>query len=155
MRTLISAAAALAIAAPAIAQNQREWTLVVAESERYGEYLATERSRGTEGRPIYIFTTDTPRTEDQEAVVTCTSTECLDLWPLVIGGVMVEDEVQRDLLGTTDLLDMQVTLYDGWPIYHYNLDQNPMTDEPQGHGIESYGGQWLLIAPSGEPIPAP
>ena len=155
MKMLITAIAALAVSAPALAQSLQEWTLVAKESEQYGAYLATERSRGTEGRPVYIFTTDTPRTEDQEAQVSCTSTECLDLWPLVIGGVTVEEGVQRDLLGTTDLLDMQVTLYDGWPIYHYNVDQNPMTDEPQGHGIESYGGQWLLIAPSGEPIPAP
>ena len=158
MKTQAIAAAALALAAPALAQispvedNIDEVTLQVRESDEYGPYLVTERSRGEEGRPVYIFETDIPATDDREAVITCTSIQCLRLWTPVSGGVTLGDGVERDLLGTIDFEGLQVVLYNGWPLYYFSRDQAPMTEEPQGHGLDSYGADWYLMSPSGEPI---
>ena len=163
MKTLATAAAVLALAAPALAQlpghrvegpegTIQEVMLQVHESEAYGPYLVTARSRGEEGRPVYMFETDRPATEDQQAIITCTSDQCLRLWTPVSGGVILGEGLERDLLGTMAYGDLQVALYNGWPLYHYSRDQVPMSEEPQGHDVESYGGEWYLMSPSGEPI---
>lgn len=158
MKPLATAAAMLALATPALAQifpvegDTEEVTLGVRESPEYGPYLVTERSRGESGRPVYMFETDVPAGPDQEPVITCTSDQCLRLWTPVSGGVTLGEGVDRDLLGTMDYEGLQVALYNGWPLYHFSRDQAPETDEPQGQGLESYGGAWYVISPTGEPI---
>ena len=163
MKTLTAAAAALALVAPAVAQQADELTLIASESERYGEYLATARARSDEGKPVYVFSTDIPRTDDQEARMTCTSDKCVTDWTPVVGAIdSVGEGVDLEMVGTiarrVDQADIpgageaQVILYNGWPLYHFEMDQVPMTDEPQGQGDVSFGGTWYLISPSGEPI---
>ncbi len=150
MKTLITVAAALALAGPALAQ--REATLIVSHSEIWGDYLATQPSRSEKGRPVYMFSTDIPATEDQEARMSCTSDECLLDWTPVTVQMDLADGLDPGLVDILDPDGRRVVLYNGWPLYHYELDQVPTTDEPQGQGDVSYGGAWYLMSPSGEPI---
>lgn len=148
MQTLMTTAAALAVlAAPAFAQDAL--TIQVAESEEYGEHLATG-----EGRPIYLFTTDTQGTGDQEAEISCTSEECLNAWPLVTteGDPQAGDKVSADKLGTTEYEGQTVVTYNGWPLYYFARDEG--ADAPQGQDIESFGGEWYLVTPEGEELHA-
>ena len=142
--TAAMTAMALALAAPVAAQESV--TLEVAESQEYGQYLTT-----SDGRPVYMFTADTQATEGQDAEIACTSQECLDAWPLVDGGVAPgDDAVNADMIGTVNYEGQQVALYNGWPLYYYAQDQG--ADAPQGNDIESFGGEWYLVTPEGEPV---
>ena len=141
-----TALAVAALAAPAFAQDAT--TIQVAESEKYGEYLATG-----EGRPVYL-TTDTQGTGDQEAQISCTSEECLNAWPLVTtqGDPRAGEEVNADMLGTTQHEGQTVVTYNGWPLYYFARDEG--ADAPQGQDIESFGGEWYLVTPEGEELHA-
>lgn len=145
MKFLTMTAAAVALAAPAFAQDAT--TIEVAESEDFGQYLTT-----AEGRPVYLFTTDTQETEDQEAQISCTSEACLEAWPLVTttGEPQAGEAADASLLGTTDYEGQQVVTYNGWPLYYFVRDEG--AEEPQGNDIESFGGEWYLVTPSGEEV---
>lgn len=137
--------AMLAFVLPGGAFAQEAATLTVNESEAHGQYLAT-----SDGRAVYAFTTDTQGAEGTEATVSCTSAECLAAWPLVTteGDVSVEGEAQADMTGTMEGPEGQtVATYNGWPLYHFTRDV--AAEEPQGHEIESFGGEWYLLAPDG------
>ena len=161
MKTLTTAAAALALAMPALAQVDNmpdevtpDVTLIVSESAEHGEYLALARARSDSGRPVYIFSTDTRQTAEQEAEISCLSDKCLRDWTPVVGGInAVGEGVDLEKVGAIAFRDQQVALYNGWPLYHYEMDQVPMTETPRGHGEVSFGGEWLLLSPEGEPIP--
>ena len=143
MKMLSTAALALALATPALAQETV--TLQVNQSEQFGEYLAT-----AEGRPVYMFTTDTQGSGDQQAQISCTSQECLDAWPLVTGEAQAGEGVNADMLGTTQYEDQQVVTYNGWPLYYFVRDEG--AEAPQGQDVQSFGGEWYLMAPSGEHV---
>ena len=148
MRNLIATATlAAALAAPAFAQDAT--TIQVAESEQYGQYLATG-----EGRPVYLFTTDTQGTGDQEAQISCTSEECLNAWPLVTtqGEPQAGEGVDASMLGTTQYEDQSVVTYNGWPLYYFVRDEG--ADAPQGQDIQSFGGEWYLVSPEGGEVHA-
>jgi predicted lipoprotein with Yx(FWY)xxD motif len=148
MRTITSTAFALvALAAPAFAQDAT--MIQVAESGQYGKYLATG-----ENRPVYLFTTDTQGTGDQEAQISCTSEECLNAWPLVTtqGDPQAGEEVDADMLGTTQYEGQTVVTYNGWPLYYFARDEG--ADAPQGQDIESFGGEWYLVTSEGEEVHA-
>jgi predicted lipoprotein with Yx(FWY)xxD motif len=146
MRTLISSAVALvALTLPAIAQNAT--TIAVAESEKFGKYLTTG-----DGRPVYLFTTDTRAMGDQDAKISCTSQECLGAWPLVTssGDPQASGEAKSDRLGTTRYEGQTVVTYNGWPLYYFIRDQG--ADAPQGQEIKSFGGEWYLVTAEGEKV---
>lgn len=145
MKFLTSTAVALAFAAPALAQDAA--TIQITESDQFGQYLTD-----AEGRPVYLFTTDTQGTGDQEAQISCTSDECLEAWPLVTtsGDPQAGDGADASLLGTTDYEDQQVVTYNGWPLYYFVRDEG--ADEPQGNDVESFGGEWYLLTPEGEEV---
>lgn len=145
MKILASTAVALALAAPAFAQDAT--TIEVAESETFGQYLTD-----AEGRPVYIFTTDTPGTADEQAQISCTSAECLAAWPLVTssGDPEAGNGADAMLLGTTEYEGQQVVTYNGWPLYYFVRDEG--ADQPQGNEIESFGGEWYLLTAEGEEL---
>lgn len=95
MKFLISTAVALAFATPVFAQDAT--MIEIAESEKFGQYLTD-----ADGRPVYLFTTDTPGTADEETRISCTSAECLGAWPLVTtsGDPKSGDGADAALLGT-------------------------------------------------------
>ena len=144
MKIITSAAVALVLAAPAFAQETT--TIEVAESEDFGQYLTD-----AEGRPVYLFTTDTQGTAD-EAQISCTSQECLEAWPLVTtsGDPQAGEGADASLLGTTNYENQQVVTYNGWPLYYFARDEG--ADEPQGNDVESFGGEWYLVTPAGEEV---
>ncbi len=145
MKILISTAVALALATPAFSQDAT--TIEIAESEKFGQYLSD-----ADGRPVYLFTTDTPGTADEEAQISCTSAECLGAWPLVTtsGDPESGDGADAALLGTTEYEGQQVVTYNGWPLYYFARDEG--ADQPQGNDIESFGGEWYLLTPGGEKL---
>lgn len=156
MRTVATAVIALAAcAAPSLAQEAT--TIEVAESEQFGKYLATG-----EGRPVYLFTTDTQGTADQKPQISCTSAECLEAWPLVTaaGKPHAGAQVQAGMLDTMDHEGQTVVTYNGWPLYYFAKDkgtegpQGDNADGPQGNDVESFGGEWYLVTPAGEELHA-
>lgn len=142
--TYILAALAALYAAPVVAQDAA--TIQVANSEEYGEYLTD-----ADGRPVYLFTTDKPAGADA-AEITCTSEDCLNAWPLVTttGEPQAGDMVDASLLGTINYEGETVVTYNSWPLYYFAEDEG--ADEPQGNDIESFGGEWYLVQPSGEQV---
>ena len=147
MRIPTATAVALALATPGFAQEGT--TLQVNQSEQYGEYLATGQ-----GEPVYLFTTDTQGTGDQEPQISCTSEECLDAWPLVTTDTEPQAGQGADtsLIGTVEYQGETVVTYNGWPLYTYAPDEPGQA--PQGQDIHSFGGEWYLVSISGEQVHA-
>jgi predicted lipoprotein with Yx(FWY)xxD motif len=100
------------------------------------------------GRTLYTFM------PDKHAKVTCTGT-CAELWPPAklsgSGKPTASGQVNPALLGSDpDPEGGRVITYAGWPLYTYVSDSAPGLDT--GQGLESSGGLWYVIAPSGKPI---
>ena len=51
------------------------------------------------------------------------------------------------MLGTMEHDGKQVVTYNGWPLYHFARDEGQSS--PQGHEVESFGGEWYLVTPEG------
>jgi predicted lipoprotein with Yx(FWY)xxD motif len=77
---------------------------------------------------------------------------CAEAWPPVTtqGAPQAGAGAKAGLLGTTTRDDgsTQVT-YAGRPLYYY-------VDDPKGevlcHNVDEFGGLWLAVAPSGDPV---
>jgi predicted lipoprotein with Yx(FWY)xxD motif len=121
--------------------------LTAATSEEHGEHVADGG-----GRALYMFEADTRGEGESAAQSTCYD-DCAEAWPPLV----VEDapeageDIQADLIGTVERNDgrLQVT-YGGWPLYYYVRDEGP--GQTTGHDVEEFGGEWYLVAPSGEEI---
>lgn len=98
------------------------------------------------GRTLYLLTAD-PAGESG-----CTD-DCAAAWPPLSadGEAAAGEGVDAGLLGTTEREDgtMQVTYGDS-PLYYFQGDET--AGEVNGQGIESFGGTWWVVAPTGEPI---
>jgi predicted lipoprotein with Yx(FWY)xxD motif len=96
------------------------------------------------GRSVYLFESDTGTSS------TCYG-DCAGLWPPVTmsGSPTGRAPVQAALLGSTPRRNggTQVT-YAGHPLYYYASDQGP--GDTMGQGLQSFGGGWDLLKPSGE-----
>jgi predicted lipoprotein with Yx(FWY)xxD motif len=92
---------------------------------------------------------------DAGGKVTCTATSCTSVWPPLLvptGGTAVAGSgVNASMLGTitTPSGAKQVT-YNKWPLYRFSQDS--AAGQTNGQGIQSFGGVWHPIAPSGQPI---
>ncbi len=99
-----------------------------------------------QGLSLYLLTADSP---DQSA---CTDA-CAGAWPPVTttGQPSAGSGADASLLGTLTRPDgaIQVT-YNGHPLYTFKGDHAP--GDVAGQGIQSFGGTWYLLSPSGEPI---
>lgn len=140
----------LAIAATALSAfastAQDSPMLSVEQSEEHGQYIA-----GPEGKPVYMFTTDT-QGDGSEPAISCTSEECLDAWPLVTaeGEVTVGPELEESRASSFTYEGKSVVTYNGWPLYTFARDE--AGQPPQGQDIHSFGGEWYLLGPQGEKI---
>jgi predicted lipoprotein with Yx(FWY)xxD motif len=98
------------------------------------------------GQAIYLFDRETTTTPD------CYG-DCAGDWPPVLtdGAPVAGGDVRGDLLGTTprDGGSVQVT-YAGHPLYFY-AHEDP--GQVLCHGVEEYGGTWLVVTPAGTPAP--
>ena len=140
MKILNSTAIVIALSVPAFADPGT--TLEVAESDGFGPYLTD-----AEGRPVYVFSTDTQASEGQPAQISCTSTDCQDAWPLVttLADPVAGSGVDSELMGMIKNNDQWVVTYHGWPLYYFAHDEGAVP--PQGNEAESFGGAWSLVAP--------
>ena len=100
-----------------------------------------------QGRTLYMFM------PDKHTKVTCVGA-CAQLWPPAklagakAGGSGV---VKVSLLSSdSDPEGGRVVTYAGWPLYTYISDSAP--GQATGQGLETSGGKWYVIAPSGVPV---
>jgi predicted lipoprotein with Yx(FWY)xxD motif len=144
MLTATFALAALPLAAAA----QNAATVAVDEGGGFGPHLVDG-----DGRPLYLFTTDTQGEGDDMAEISCGG-ECLDAWPLFTteGEPMAGEGAETQLLGTVMHEGEMVVTYNGWPLYYFVQDQG--ADAPQGQDIQSFGGEWYLVTPEGTELHA-
>ena len=101
-----------------------------------------------EGRTLYTFA------PDKHSTVTCVSS-CTALWPslkLASGETAAgSPQLKASLLGSDpDPEGGHVVTYAGWPLYTYAADAAAGQDN--GQAIETNGGRWYVIAPSGKVI---
>lgn len=100
------------------------------------------------GRTLYVFA------PDKAKKVTCVS-GCAAIWPpakLSAGAKAVgAGGVKASLLGSDpDPSGGRVVTYSGWPLYSYVTDTAPGV--AHGQGLNSSGGLWYVISPSGKVI---
>lgn len=96
-----------------------------------------------QGQTLYLFV------PDARSKPTCTG-GCASVWPplTVSAAPKAGAGVEGSLLGTVRDSDgkTQVT-YGRWPLYTYVGDSGPGT--AVGQGIDSFGGLWWAVAPTG------
>jgi predicted lipoprotein with Yx(FWY)xxD motif len=114
---------------------------VATTSGELGEFLV-----GPDQHTLYLFEKDTGTSS------TCTGA-CAAEWPplLTDGGPKASGGAQAGMLGTTTRDDgtAQVT-YGGHPVYYYAGDTAP--GDTAGQGIDAFGAEWYVVAPTGTAI---
>jgi predicted lipoprotein with Yx(FWY)xxD motif len=98
------------------------------------------------GRTLYLFE------KDKSTSSTC-SGACAAAWPplLTKGDATVTGSAKSSELGTTKRSDgtTQVT-YGGHPLYTFAEDQ--AAGDTKGQGVDAFGAEWYVVAPSGKKI---
>jgi predicted lipoprotein with Yx(FWY)xxD motif len=101
---------------------------------------------GSNGRTLYLFE------KDKSTKSTC-SGACAKAWPplLTTGKPKASGSAKASLLGTTKRSDgtSQVT-YKGHPLYYFVQDKS--AGQTKGQGIDGFGAEWYVLAPSGKKI---
>ena len=128
-------------AAASAASGSASSTVITTKTSSGGSFLTNSA-----GRAIYLFMADSTGKS-------ACSGACAAAWPPVIatGQPTAAGGAQSSDLGTITRSDgtKQVT-YDGHPLYYFEGDTGPGTDK--GQGIDGFGAQWYLVAPSGSSI---
>jgi predicted lipoprotein with Yx(FWY)xxD motif len=101
-----------------------------------------------QGHTLYVFL------PDRHAKVTCTGI-CAKAWPpmkLSAGQKpAASGGAKASLLGSyPDPEGGRVATYAGWPLYTYIGDSSP--GQATGQGLNTSGGYWYVIAPSGQMV---
>jgi predicted lipoprotein with Yx(FWY)xxD motif len=100
-----------------------------------------------QGRTLYTFA------PDKAQRVTCTGS-CATYWPplkISSGKAGVSGGAETSMVGSdANPMGGRVVTYRGWPLYLYVADPSAGTDH--GQGINSSGGRWYVISPSGHVI---
>jgi predicted lipoprotein with Yx(FWY)xxD motif len=119
-------------------------TVQTKKVKKYGVVLVNSK-----GLTLYMFV------RDHQKKVTCTSKACVALWPPLkikkgqkptAGGA-----ARKALLGVDKSPDgYRVVTYKGWPLYTYVTDTKP--GQTTGQGLNSAGGKWYVLSPSGKVI---
>lgn len=121
-------------------------TVDVGTITSYGKVLVT-----ASGHALYLFSAD-PKTGKSS---TCQGS-CILVWPplLVSGAVKSGPGVDPRLLSKFQSSDggSQVA-YGKHPLYTYEEDASAGTAE--GEGVETYGGTWWLVSPTGHAVTEP
>jgi predicted lipoprotein with Yx(FWY)xxD motif len=130
-----------ALFATAASAAQSGGARVLTRSSSLGTHLVD-----ASGRTLYLFE------KDKHGRSSC-SGQCAGFWPpLLTGGKPVAGHgVKAALLGTTRRSDgkMQVT-YGGHPLYRFSLDTK--SGQTKGEGLDKFGAEWYVVAPSGKKI---
>lgn len=102
-----------------------------------------------QGKSLYVFDKDPPLGS------VCTD-DCSRLWPPLTGAagdtVGVSGSAQSNLLGTpyVRLDGSRQIVYANHALYYYQGDTQP--GDTKGNNLNSFGGQWCLVSPSGSPL---
>ncbi len=103
-------------------------------------------------RAVYVFTADHRATGDAPAKSACYDA-CAKAWPPVTTQERpaAAGKASGKLVSTLARKggELQVT-YSGWPLYYFAKDRGKA--KPAGQKIESFGGEWYLVTPSGRRI---
>jgi predicted lipoprotein with Yx(FWY)xxD motif len=98
------------------------------------------------GRSLYLFQADKGTSS------TCYGS-CAAAWPPLTthGAPKAGSSLKQSLLGTTKRKDgsTEVT-YHGHPLYYYAGDSSP--GATTGQGLDQFGAEWYVLAPSGNKI---
>lgn len=116
--------------------------LVTTKQNKLGTVLAYGPKRLT----VYLFERDSgPHS-------TCTGA-CAMAWPPVTGKPSAQGGAVAADLGTTKRADgkLQVT-YKGHPLYVFEKDKD--SGDAYGQGVNAFGAEWYVLAPSGSKIEA-
>jgi predicted lipoprotein with Yx(FWY)xxD motif len=98
------------------------------------------------GRTLYLFE------KDKGTASTCYGA-CAGVWPPLATGstVMAGTGVAAAKLGSAKRSDGKTAVtYGGHPLYTYAGDSKP--GAVQGQGLDQFGAQWYVVAPSGRKI---
>jgi predicted lipoprotein with Yx(FWY)xxD motif len=98
------------------------------------------------GHTLYRFMKDTTRRSR------C-SGGCAEFWPPLIarGGVRAGAGVKAAKLGTSRRANgRRQVVYAGHPLYRYSGDA--AAGDTTGEGLDTFGGRWWLVSPSGRKI---
>ena len=136
---LLGVLIALALLASACSSGSSA-KVVVVHSSKVGAYILE-----VAGRPVYVHLLSTG------APAACT-TACLSEWPAVDASSVppAGSGVHASMLSTTLLAGgTRVLTYDG---RHLNFFYEDTSSHVTGEGIESFGGFWYVVSPSGKPI---
>jgi len=103
-----------------------------------------------QGRTLYIFVPDNAKK------VTCLA-GCLTVWPPLAISSGQKPQVSGGVKASLVSADPnpsggEVVTYAGWPLYLYVADPSAGTDH--GEGVNSSGGLWYVISPSGRVVKA-
>ena len=144
---LIVAAAALLAVSVATAASTRSSGASVKIGTRNVKGLGTILVNA-KGLTLYMFV------PDKQKKVTCVKS-CAALWPpvkLASGAKAVgSGGVKASLLGSDpNPGGGRVVTYDKWPLYTYIPDTKP--GQATGQGVNSDGGLWYVLSPSGAVI---
>lgn len=139
--------AILLTAGAATAQTAAKPTLSAQASAEFGLHIV-----GPDGRPVYGFLTDKDIGGDGQDPLESCNTPCREDWSLVQadGDIRVGDFLSSDLVGRRTVDGGEVLTYNDHVLFQFRRDT--VTEPPQGQGIYSYGGFWVLLAPSGYPV---
>jgi predicted lipoprotein with Yx(FWY)xxD motif len=122
------------------AGRARSGALVKVVSSRYGRVVADSH-----GEALYLFT------KDGRGASRCYA-DCAKAWPplLTTGPPRAGNGIAAPGLGTMHRSDgrRQVT-YRGRPLYYYVGDKPGVI---LCQNVNEFGGDWLVVAPSGKPI---
>jgi predicted lipoprotein with Yx(FWY)xxD motif len=97
------------------------------------------------GRTLYLFE------KDKGAMSNC-SGACASIWPPVTGATRVSGPgVSAAKLGSIKRADGKTeATYAGHPLYTYAGDAKP--GDTKGQGLDDFGAEWYVLAPSGHQI---
>ena len=101
-----------------------------------------------DGMTVYLLTADSPDTSSCAA-------QCLGDWPAVApatGTPKLGPGVVAKVGQTTTPDGTKILTAGGWPLYTFIQDQAP--GDVTGEGVQSYGGVWYAVSPSGQPVKA-
>jgi predicted lipoprotein with Yx(FWY)xxD motif len=125
---------------PAATPMAAAGTTVKAATTKLGRILTDSN-----GRTVYLFE------KDKGAMSNC-SGACATIWPPVTGATRVAGPgLSAAKLGSIKRSDGKTEVtYAGHPLYTYAGDTKP--GDTRGQGLDQFGAEWYVLAPSGRQI---
>ena len=111
---------------------------------KHAKKLGTILAAGAHEKTVYLFGAD------KGSASACTGA-CAKAWPPVTGPAVAKELAKSSELGTIMRSDgtTQVT-YKGHPLYFFIKDKDD--EDAYGQGLKAFGGDWYVLAPSGNKI---